>query len=629
MLLSKLNTIQNQILVGFISLSLIVGGLVYFSYRNLRKLEEVGTFKESIERMNREILTLIYIDKRILTEDAIDSAFYKQRGSSLLSEHQLYHSSLTEHLASHNQSFNLVYDATIDSLITSVALQIATYDSVFGIILEKKWERGFKDYGLEGTMRTYAHELENYTKQIPLEDLLFLRRHEKDYFLRDDSTYVQKLNNRSQLILSKLDQQPVSQRRDYAKEQLLAYTKYFNEIYEIEQDIGDKYSGLMLALSVCQNDLQHTLDEIRFNTRQKTEELANTIYFNFGFSVFICVLLGILMSYIIARLLARPVKHLQVQMQKPLEEQFAAAGVLSSYSSSEIHELQKAFRRLIATIEDQIGQISTNNELLSTQNEELVRMNEMLSESESQLQAALSVKNKFFSIIAHDLKGPIASLTAFLRMFIQYNESFSKEETIAFAQKMQTTTDSLSTLLENLLAWSRSQTGHIQIKPAQLQVYPVLQQNIELLLPKAEKKQISFVVEMPETLTLWADADVLDFVLRNLLSNALKFSYEKSEITITAKEHKGKVSISVRDQGMGIPEEVLPHLFDAQAHITTRGTANEKGTGLGLLLCKEFIEQNKGTITVESKRREGSVFTITLPKRNPSSVAAPEKVKAY
>jgi len=304
-------------------------------------------------------------------------------------------------------------------------------------------------------------------------------------------------------------------------------------------------------------------------------------------------------------------------VEKPLPELLAIENLqnyFSSYSSYEIEKLQDALKTLINTIQNQIGQISTSNELLSLQNEELVGMNEKLSESESKLQEALFVKDKFFSIIAHDLKGPMASLTSFLKLFIRYNDSFSKEETKEVAQKMQASTESLSELLENLLTWSRAQIGHIQLKPVKVDLEEVVDKNFELILPKTSKKNISLIKEITPEIFLWADVDVLHFVLRNLLNNAVKFSHQDGKITVFSEVKGDFVWVSVKDEGVGMSEEMIQNLFNPRVKSSTKGTDNEQGTGLGLLLCKDFITSNRGEIWVESQENHGSIFTFLLPK---------------
>lgn len=614
-LLKKYNTIQNQILLGFLTLTLSVGLLIFITYTYFKRYKSVTISKNIVDEIYQKSFHLMYIDNRILTEDIMDSTFYIDRSSLLLKQHRVEFNNIIQDLTIEIHPELYRYNLDKDLAITSKSFE--KYDSLFNLILLKQWERGFKDYGLEGGFRDTAHEIEKYNDILPLEKLLSLRRHEKDYFLRNEIVYVEKFNELSNEIIQELKSKTSQSRVDLVLYLLKSYQNTFNKVYKIESEIGDKNSGLMYELITSQENIESNIERIKKLADAESQEIETSIYINFGFSVTLCIVLSTLMAFIIARLLAQPVVRLAEVIEKPLADLLALDNLqeyTSSYSSYEIEKLQEAFEILFHTIKDQIGQITTSNALLSTQNEELLGINEKLSESESKLNEALSVKDKFFSIIAHDLKGPIASLTSFLKLFINYNDSFSKEEIKDFAQKMQVSTESLSELLENLLTWSRSQMGHIQLKLQKAALEEIVDKNFILLDQKVTKKNISLIKDLHPNSFLWADSDVVNFVLRNIISNAVKFSYPNGEIRVRSKVEGDFILISVEDDGVGIPLEIKENLFNPHIKITTKGTADEKGTGLGLLLCKEFVEKNQGKIWIESDLNKGSKFTFSFLK---------------
>lgn len=233
-----------------------------------------------------------------------------------------------------------------------------------------------------------------------------------------------------------------------------------------------------------------------------------------------------------------------------------------------------------------------------------------------ELQELNATKDKFFSIISHDLKGPLNSLTSFSSLLINHTESLSKEEIRMFAQDFDKSLKNLFALLENLLEWSRSQTGNIEFTPEPFDLASVLEENKELLKAQAQHKRITVLNENVKELIIHAHKNSINTVVRNLISNAIKFTQEEGKITIGLSQNGSEVIVSVADTGVGMGQDVIDKLFRIDSKHSTKGTANEKGTGLGLILCKEFIEKNGGRIWVKSKEGEGSVFYFSLSQQN-------------
>jgi signal transduction histidine kinase len=232
-----------------------------------------------------------------------------------------------------------------------------------------------------------------------------------------------------------------------------------------------------------------------------------------------------------------------------------------------------------------------------------------------ELQNLNATKDKFFSIISHDLKGPLNSFTAFSGMLINYTDSLSKEEIQMLAKEIDKNLKNLFTLLENLLEWSRSQTGSIEFKAEPFDLNDLLTQNRDLLTTQAQNKKITIEYIDGGSLPVSAHKHSVNTVIRNLISNAIKFTPEGGRITLSARADSASVTVSIRDTGVGMSPEVLNKLFRIDTKYSTQGTASEKGTGLGLILCKDFIEKNGGSMAVESEVGVGSVFSFTLPNK--------------
>lgn len=236
-----------------------------------------------------------------------------------------------------------------------------------------------------------------------------------------------------------------------------------------------------------------------------------------------------------------------------------------------------------------------------------------LRQKNKELNSLNATKDKFFSIIAHDLKSPFNSLMGFSEMLSLHAETENTEQVIEYSNIIHNSTKKLFSLVENLLQWSRAQLGTTKYSPEQTDVYLLANNIISLLRINAEEKDIVISSKMSKDLVGWVDENLFNTVLRNLLSNAIKFSRVGSMIQVTGVKEDDMMKISVADTGVGIRRENLEKLFAIGTNISTKGTFNEKGTGLGLILCKEFVEINKGTIWAESEYGNGSTFHYTVP----------------
>lgn len=236
-----------------------------------------------------------------------------------------------------------------------------------------------------------------------------------------------------------------------------------------------------------------------------------------------------------------------------------------------------------------------------------------LTDTKEKLEEALKEKDKLFSIIAHDLKSPFSGFLGITNLLSTDVDSFSKEELVDIAKNLRESAESVYKLIENLLEWSRVQRGLIPFNPENYNLYSVVEQIRTLQRANLEKKNISFTNSIPSDLVARFDINMISTVFRNLISNAIKFTPKGGDININSKKNGNELIISITDSGIGIPKEMLPDLFKIGAKTSRPGTDGESSTGLGLILCKEYIEKHKGKIWVESQEGVGTTFYFTLP----------------
>jgi len=239
---------------------------------------------------------------------------------------------------------------------------------------------------------------------------------------------------------------------------------------------------------------------------------------------------------------------------------------------------------------------------------------EKLKKQAIELEQMNANKDKFFSIVMHDLKSPFNGLLGFCDVLSEDFDYLSKEEIRLYINHIQTGTKNVYALIENLLDWSRLQTGKVKFKPEVLDVTEEVHNIFTLLSGNAFRKNINFEQNIPADTHVLADHTMFHSILQNLISNALKFTHSGGLIFVSAQDIPDFVVISISDSGIGISKENIEKLFRADKHYSTMGTNNEQGTGLGLVLCKELIEKNGGEIWVESEIGKGSRFIFTLPK---------------
>lgn len=230
-----------------------------------------------------------------------------------------------------------------------------------------------------------------------------------------------------------------------------------------------------------------------------------------------------------------------------------------------------------------------------------------------ELESLNSSKDKFFSIISHDLRNPFNSLLGFSELLANNIEDLNEQEIKDSAKTLNRTAHNLFNLLTNLLEWSKLQNGSFKIEKSEIILSEVINYTLDAFSESIRSKDLAIMKETDEEIKVLADRNMIDSALRNLISNAIKFSRPGSIITLGCTSNGKLAEIYVTDSGVGIPIEDQDKLFKIEKQFSTEGTSNEKGTGFGLLLCKEFVEKNGGTIRFRSRENEGSTFTITLP----------------
>lgn len=227
-----------------------------------------------------------------------------------------------------------------------------------------------------------------------------------------------------------------------------------------------------------------------------------------------------------------------------------------------------------------------------------------------------AAKDKFFTILAHDLKNPFWAILSFSEMLTERLKDDPDKETVQIAKHIKSAAEVTFELVENLLNWARSQTGKIEFKPRKFLLHELIDSTVKLMESQALNKQVELVEEVPQHLLVFADLNLTKTILRNLLNNAIKYTPSTGNVKVSAVVSGNYIEVCVTDSGCGISPEAMAKIFRIDAKHSTLGTNYERGTGLGLILCKEFVALQGGKIWVESEVGVGSKFYFTLPQND-------------
>ncbi len=275
---------------------------------------------------------------------------------------------------------------------------------------------------------------------------------------------------------------------------------------------------------------------------------------------------------------------------------------------------EKYFLTMLDPIKDSLGNVlwvsCISKDITERKQTEIIIQNQ-----NNQLQELNATKDKFFSIIAHDLKSPFQGLLGISELLTNSEYKFSAEDIDKCHNSLHTSIVNVYILLENLLEWAQFQKGSIAFTPREISIFDAFLESEESIKQRAAQKGITIINKNPQDIKIYADEKMMNTILRNLLSNAVKFTNKTGKVVGKAREtESGMIEISVTDTGVGIPADVVDKLFKLGENVGQKGTDDEPSTGLGLLLCKDFVEKNGGKIWVESEEGKGSTFYFTMPK---------------
>lgn len=519
-----------------------------------------------------------------------------------------------ELLLRRDSDFENIYNSNINqinsnlSIYDSISKQLSNYDEIYlldslknvyqNLILD--YDKIFREFGLsedsgiEAKFRDKIHKLEEFLKINNDDRLLFFllqaRRREKDFIMRGRDEYVEQVHVFVNQLINEVENSNLSKNN---KDEFMSLALDYDESFSEFVVIFKKLQKLEKSMNLIETEIGEFISELVSRESKMIDNFVISLFPIFSISVFV----SIIISIIIAKSITNPLVHLKDATIKVADGNLKFK--LEIESNDEIGELARFFNIMT----DKIA--NANDTILNQQNK--------LNEQYTELKEINATRDKFFSIIAHDLKNPIGAFMGVSAFLVKTFQDLSRDEIKEFLDGVNTTAKRLYELLENLLLWSRTQRGLIQFHPMNCDLSQIIQHNVELLNAAADNKSINLIYEIDSDIVVYADPNMLNTILRNLITNAIKFTNENGIVLVKSKQIGEYCRISVVDNGVGISHENLPGLFKLEGSVSTIGTNQESGTGLGLIICKEFVERHTGEIWVDSKFGEGSSFHFTIP----------------
>lgn len=593
--------IRKKLFLSHFLILLITVIIIYISIRVNDKRGEITRILARVDDIRIKAQLQNQARQDFLLNERFNEQFFKTGTSASISLHNTLLKQIDENIAAINRR-ELSKKPIIADQMLMITHQIHQQDELFSKMADSVKQLGFGTVGLSGSLQQYAEELRS-NRLISPEILDSLRQKEIRYLLYKDNKAVlqfdtiathamrQYINSPSTLLI------------------LGEYRKNFNRIVTLERSIGyNKENGIRNELaeqSIRTDDqIRITIDSIR-NTYEEDLKKLEWIFIALIAITFIS---GILISYLLAVEITQPIIRLNNAIREVVATRFKDdinPTIIDPHRKDEIGQLTNNFNLAARKIRRSIRIIQDKNNTLEAKNLQLIQNEENLKKVNAQ-------KDKFLSIISHDMRAPLSSIIGFLDYYKDNFNSFTEAEIDFVSTNLNTHVKKVVDMLDGLLLWSRSQTGEIVTNLEPIDLAALITDTVEVLNQSALNKRITITSNLQQQL-IWADKNMTAFIIRNILSNAIKFTPEGGAIQVYTMRNRNHAIVTIKDNGVGIAPGNLAKLFQDNVSHSTFGTGNEKGIGLGLVLCKDFMDKQNGGIEVESIQEQGTTVNILFP----------------
>lgn len=536
-----------------------------------------------------------------LTTDRFSESFHITGSSNAVSHYQQLVKQIDSSLIAINEN-KIATKPHIAEKLLSITRNIHAQEVFFERMVDSVKQLGIGEQGLMGALLKHKKELKD-NRLISEADLNNLEQFSSDYFTKKSQKAAISFDSLARKLIFAYENNPT------AEIILDEYRKTFVRIVKLERSIGGSDGeGLQNELIKQSKSNDEQIEAALQSINQLYEEDLGRIEMIFYGLIGVTLIAGLLLSYLISMEITRPIIELNKATKEVVATKFKDdinPDFIDEMRMDEIGQLAINFNLAIRKIRRSIKIIQDKSESLQSKNQQLL-------ENEETLKMISAQKDKFLSIISHDMRAPLSSIISFLDYYKDNFKNFSEAEIEFVSSNLNTHVKKVVEMLDGLLMWSRSQTGEIQMNLQPIDLAQIITDTISILNQSALNKKIRIRPYIHSQL-IWADKNMTAFIIRNIISNAIKFTNEGGIIDINTKRNKYNAFVIIKDSGVGMSPEALSRLFQDNVSYSTFGTANEKGIGLGLVLCKDFMNKMNGNIEIESLQGEGTTVNLLFP----------------
>ncbi|TXT33078.1 MAG: putative Sensory box sensor histidine kinase/response regulator [Chitinophagaceae bacterium] len=594
-------SIKNKLFLSHFLILLITVIIILITIRVNDKRGAIELMLDRVDDIRIKAQQQNEAKQEFLLSERFNEEFFKTGNSQSIGMYAALLKQIDDDIAIINKH-ELSKTPTIAEQIIQITHQIHQQDELFSRMIDSVRQMGYGKMGLMGSFKNYTDELEQ-SKLINQTLLDLLKKNEQAYLLYKEELAVKRFDSLIDLAIKTYSNSPSSVLM------LSGYKRNFDRMVELERSVGsNQRNGLKTELAEqsknTDKQLKLTIDSIRNTYR---DNLKNLEWIFLGL-IGVAFIIGILVSYVLSVEITRPIISLNNAIREVVATKFKDdinPKIIDPDRKDEIGQLTANFNLAIRKIRRSIRIIQDKSTALEAKNIQLIH-------NEENLKTVNSQKDKFLSIISHDMRAPLSSIISFLDYYKDNFNSFTETEIDFVSTNLNTHVKKVVEMLDGLLLWSRSQTGEIQTILEPVDLAKIIMATVEVMNQSALNKKIEITTSLHNQL-VWADKNMTAFAIRNILSNAIKFTREGGSIQVYTMRNRRHAYVIVKDKGVGIAPENLAKLFQENVSHSTFGTNEEKGIGLGLVLCRDFMDMQNGSIEVESIQGEGTTVNLLFP----------------
>jgi signal transduction histidine kinase len=597
--LIELNSIRSRMVTGFLFLTFLILILALVSLSIIDRTTRIAQLHSNISQLEIQTLILIKSDNDFFDLETINDEYFTTHKSNFLKKHDSLHHLITLEIKNlTTQETN--QDNGLRKNLKIIDSTLARYHRQFKTLEQLVFQKGFKDYGLEGKMRHHAHVLEKIVAKTDIISILFLRRHEKDFLLRNDTMYLHVFRNRSNALCAKL--KAGASQNDSALYHLSRYQQLFYEIVSVQRELGlTSRNGLRSELNSLTNLLAtqyYSLSEYSYRYAETAHHKLRIIYIALLGGA---ILFSLLSGYWISKRLSEPIAQLSKAVRGAIQSRDTAGTDFRIRKGAiEITTLANSFLLLIDQLNKQLNKSKVKSVLLKDKNRELKKINREL--------------DNFLYSTAHDLRSPLSSLLGLINIMRYENR---QPELIMYINMMEKSLQRSENFIAQIVSFSKNK--RLSLVPEKLDLNSIIENILDDHQFIEGASRIAKTITIIDHVPFYSDRNRVMILLSNLISNAIKYAdLEKDhpfiQIDITIDNDQAVMQFT--DNGVGIEEQHLSSIFD----MFYRAHATSKGSGLGLFIFKETINRMNGQVQVESLPQIGTKFKIYLPNMSQLSV---------